>query len=44
MNINKHQFGFVPDGGCDEALCVVESVCDYYIEYGSSICLSARDI
>ena len=43
-NINKYQFGFVPVGGCDKALYVVKSVCDYYIEHGSSIYLSALDI
>ena len=43
-NINKHHFGFVQGGGCDKPLCVVKSVCDYYIEYGSSIYLSALDI
>ena len=42
-NINKHQFCFVPGDSCDKALCVVKSVCDYNIEYGSSTYLSALD-
>ena len=43
-NINKHRLGFVPGGGYDKALYVVKFICDYCIEHGSSIYLSALDI
>jgi len=42
--IHELQFGFVPSGGCEKAVFVVRSVCEYFLEHGSSIYLASLDI
>jgi exonuclease III len=42
--IHELQFGFVPNGGCEKAVFVVRSVCEYFLEHGSSIYLASLDI
>ena len=44
LNMDDLQFGFIKDGGCQEALFVLRSVIDYFTTNGSNVYLAALDI
>ena len=42
--INDLQFGFTVGGGCDNAVFMLRSVAEYFVEHGSSVNISVLDI
>ena len=43
-DMHELQFGFVKNGGCEKALFVVRSVCEYFLNHVSSIYLASLGI
>ena len=42
--IHDLQFGFTVKGGCDNAVFVLRSVAEYFVEHDGSVYISALDI